>query len=687
MRVRKIRLENIRSYTSKEIDFPDGSVLLSGNIGSGKTTLLLAIDFVLFGLRKGNLSGGGLLRKGQEKGSVELSFELLNKEITLKRNLKRTSKGFSQEAGYIIVDGVKEDLSPVELKQRILELFNYPRESLTKAKELVYNYTVYTPQEEMKSIVTSNSEDRLNILRRVFGIDKYKRILENSKILTSKLKDRKKEFELLSSDLDSFKEEKLSKETRLEEINSSLESFKIELNEFKIKIDEKRKGLEIVEKESNKRAELNNDLEMLGNKLENLVNQKSRDKRNIEKLNEEINILNGELREHKIEDLELINKKILNIEEDIRRIELENREGHRKIGEFEFSIKSSDKMKEDILQLDVCPICKQEVSQDHKHNIKLNENVKLKEVRELLEKHKIKEKENETLLSELKTNLGELNQIKNNNGLFKVKRENLDSKTKLLDELLAEQNRVKEKIGEINSQKIGLNSVLEQLPDLTEKHNLLKTELDVMLDSERKVNSQFVASEREARLVGERILELKNDILKKEKLKEGIVKYSQIISFLEKDFNSMVSLIEKQIMKRVHSDFDKLFKDWFKILVENEDLEISLGYDFGMMIKQNGHDIDYDHLSGGERTAAALAYRLALNQVINTIMSEINTRDILILDEPTDGFSTEQVDKLRIILEEINIKQIIIVSHDPKIESFVDSVLRFEKKEGESFVF
>jgi DNA repair protein SbcC/Rad50 len=687
MRIRKIRLENIRSYTSKEIDFPDGSVLLSGNIGSGKTTLLLAIDFVLFGLRKGNLSGGGLLRKGQETGSVELSFELLNKEITIKRNLKRTSKGFSQEAGYIIVDGLKEDLSPVELKQRILELFNYPRESLTKAKELVYNYTVYTPQEEMKSIVTSNSEDRLNILRRVFGIDKYKRILENSKILISKLKDRKKEFELLSSDLDSFKEEKLSKEVRLAEINSSMGSFKSELNEYKVKIEEKRNTLGIFERESNKRLELNKDLEMLNNKLESFVNQKSRDKRNIGKLNGEINILSNELREHKTEDLELINKKILNIEEDVRRIELENRENHRKIGELEFSVKASDKMKGDILQLDVCPICKQEVTQDHKHTIKLNENVKLKEVRELLENYILKDKENGILLSGLKTSLGELNQIKNKSELFKVKRENLDSKTKLLDELLAEQNRAKEKIGEINSQKIGLNSALEQLPDLTEKYGILKKELDILLDSERKINSQFFASEREAKLVGERILELKGDIAKKEGLKESVVKYSQTISFLEKDFNSIVSLIEKQIMKRVHSDFDKLFKDWFKILVENEDLEISLGYDFGMMIKQNGYDIDYDHLSGGERTAAALAYRLALNQVINTIMSEINTRDILILDEPTDGFSTEQVDKLRIILEEINIKQIIIVSHDPKIESFVDSVLRFEKKEGESFVF
>ena len=152
---------------------------------------------------------------------------------------------------------------------------------------------------------------------------------------------------------------------------------------------------------------------MLNNKLESFVNQKSRDKRNIGKLNGEINILSNELREHKTEDLELINKKILNIEEDVRRIELENRENHRKIGELEFSVKASDKMKGDILQLDVCPICKQEVTQDHKHTIKLNENVKLKEVRELLENYILKDKENGILLSGLKTSLGELNQIKN----------------------------------------------------------------------------------------------------------------------------------------------------------------------------------------------------------------------------------------------------------------------------------
>ncbi len=62
---------------------------------------------------------------------------------------------------------------------------------------------------------------------------------------------------------------------------------------------------------------------------------------------------------------------------------------------------------------------------------------------------------------------------------------------------------------------------------------------------------------------------------------------------------------------------------------------------------QQDYEIDYAYLSGGERTAVALAYRLALNQVINKLMSKIKTRDLVILDEPTDGFSTNQLDKIR----------------------------------------
>ena len=71
MIIKKIRLENIRSYKSIEIDFPSGSLILSGDIGSGKTSILLAIEFALFGLQPGQ-RGAGLLREGEKKGKVYL---------------------------------------------------------------------------------------------------------------------------------------------------------------------------------------------------------------------------------------------------------------------------------------------------------------------------------------------------------------------------------------------------------------------------------------------------------------------------------------------------------------------------------------------------------------------------------------------------------------------------------------
>ena len=71
---------------------------------------------------------------------------------------------------------------------------------------------------------------------------------------------------------------------------------------------------------------------------------------------------------------------------------------------------------------------------------------------------------------------------------------------------------------------------------------------------------------------------------------------------------------------------------------------------------------------------------IALNKVINDIIGA-KTKDLLILDEPTDGFSSEQLDSMRDVLNELGLAQVIIVSHEPKMEGFVDSVIRIQKSE------
>ena len=132
-------------------------------------------------------------------------------------------------------------------------------------------------------------------------------------------------------------------------------------------------------------------------------------------------------------------------------------------------------------------------------------------------------------------------------------------------------------------------------------------------------------------------------------------------------------------MLNVHAEFDSLLQKWFEMLVDADTIKVRLDEEFTPLIEQNNHDIEYENLSGGEKTACALAYRLALNQVINDIASLLNTKDIIILDEPTDGFSSEQLEKIRGVLEELKMRQIIIVSHEPKIEMSADKIIRIEK--------
>jgi exonuclease SbcC len=59
---------------------------------------------------------------------------------------------------------------------------------------------------------------------------------------------------------------------------------------------------------------------------------------------------------------------------------------------------------------------------------------------------------------------------------------------------------------------------------------------------------------------------------------------------------------------------------------------------------------------------------------------------LVILDEPTDGFSEQQLDKMRDVLQQLNIKQLIIVSHEQKIEGFVENVIKFRKENGITIV-
>ncbi|MBU2616084.1 MAG: SMC family ATPase, partial [Nanoarchaeota archaeon] len=164
----------------------------------------------------------------------------------------------------------------------------------------------------------------------------------------------------------------------------------------------------------------------------------------------------------------------------------------------------------------------------------------------------------------------------------------------------------------------------------------------------------------------------------KEKIREQINYLRGLQDWIQEKFITMINLTEKNVMTKLRSEFSSIFCEWFLILV-SDSLSVRLDEDFTPIISNQDYEIEYDFLSGGERTAVALAYRLALNQVLNSLLSRIKTKNMIILDEPTDGFATEQIDKMRDIFEQLKAEQIILVSHEEKIEGFVDHIIRIKK--------
>jgi exonuclease SbcC len=680
MQIKKIKLENIRSYVNQEINFPEGSILLQGDIGSGKSSVLLAIDFALFGLRKGDLPGGALLRNGEERGSVELHFNVEGRDIVIKRNLKRNVGSISQESGYIYYEGVKREGTAVELKQKILELLNYPMDLLTKSKALIYKYTVYTPQEEMKYILTADKDTRLDTLRKVFGIDKYKRIKENAKIITTKIREKRKEMAGKIFDLEEKKKDKEEKDRKLSLVNAELfkiiplvDEAKEKVNGLKEKVLEFENKIEDFNKLKSelgvKKIELKKSIEEIENNEKELGLLRAE----IEKLERETQV---EIKEIKIDD-----KKA-----EVSKVEKEMNEILMRLNGFKIKIENSENIKKSINELKVCPTCKQEVQQEHKARIIEEEDKKINEIKKNFDFYENERVIREKKLELLKKELDEFLELKNKYDIIKVKSINLDEKKRKRDFIINNQERLRKDIKVLEKEISEIEEKTKDLESVREGYYAFKERLDKANEELKDIEIKKASIENEIKNIRDVVESLEKEIGFKEKIKNNLVKLSELSEWIEMNLYSLVGDIERKVMVRIHYDFNSLFQKWFNMLVENENLKIDLDEDFTPLIEQNNHDIEYGNLSGGEKTAAALAYRLALNQVINNLVTEIKTKDLLILDEPTDGFSTDQLDRVKVVLDELNIKQIIIVSHEAKVESFVDNVINFEKKDHKSFV-
>lgn len=803
-------IRNIRSYEKAKIDFPLGISLFEGDIGSGKSTILMAIEFALFGL--GNQRGDSLLRKNTFKGSVILEFEIEGKKGKIERRLLRNSitSPVKQDKGSLIFNGAHWQLSPSEMKEKILEILDFKEDPNPRANSYIFRYAIYTPQEEMKQIISQKPESRLKTLRKAFGIEDYKIASENAFLISRYLKDKisylsgqtadfnektrelnelksnKEEKEILLLELNNTQKltEKMVKEQRdeilkLNDLVSHTKEIKAGIPHFLKQIEDKNQSLIRYDQEIRK-AEDENKSRFLP-LIEELGKRERPTNKNQDDLNKQIKFIKEMIknREGFIANLNLLNGDKQQIESDLDEDKNKNLDDLqygkeiliskikkqddlissdlKKIKEISEKIYRLEAKKEDILGKignlngleGSCPICGTLLDFEHKKNLKNEMEAEISRINQNLQElnetssNEDKEKElKETQLDYLQNNLEELESLINrishlctlNDRINSIKRnlKKLNEKISLADDSIDFENiegyinyleKTLDKLKEFEtSRKLltnakyqfekNLNRIEEdkqmiiviqmdikrlkndleiakeksdKLDEFLEKMDELNSDYEKIKGKFRNINDKLASTKTLIKSMDEGISKLEDEIQRKEALKTQLNRLNEHLLWLNDYFIPTVGLIESHVMNNRLKEFNDNFQKWFGMLIDDDTKTAKLNEEFTPIVEQDRFEQDMNYLSGGEKTSIALAYRLALNNVVKNVSTGMKS-NLLILDEPTDGFSKEQLYKIREILNELDCPQIILVSHERELESFADNIFRIEKINGVSEV-
>jgi exonuclease SbcC len=805
MLLNSLVIENIRSYTHEEIEFPRGISLFEGDIGSGKSTILMAIEFALFGL--GSQKAESLLSKKSESGFVILEFSVDGAKYEIKRTLKRKSIGVNQDPKNSWIktgDGI-EPLSPSELKQRVLQILKFNEPAEPTAESRIFRYAIFTPQEAMKEVL-SDSKKRLGTIRRAFGIEDYSIAEANAREIASEIRIflavLKQKFSNISElelqvdeslklislvNLDITKSQKQKKELEDKESIHNLELKELQIkNNEKTKLESKRENIqekidsaksriENIENEfSESEIELRQNNEKLGKlmeikkpittksvsnvmieikKYQEINNELIRYKSEKENVSHDISKIKktlGDKINSDTESMENILRDLENEKKSLERFLHELEEKLEKVNDQKIQkqtlINSLEKEIAEFTQLgNACPTCKQKISENHHHDLvdtKKKEidriSGELKSITDSFFESKSKSKEIhsklesydaeilqinrvlpgieeytakssklmqiETKISELMKNFENLKEFEGKNPIeylteLKDKLIQYENVTEQVKQIIQAKNRVEKLIqknqseveqleSDITEKEIELEKIKSQLKSFANLDKIIsdkESELDLVRKEITRVSSILSASREKLNNEQEKIVQNQKNIAESKKWEEKFNKISQYQEWLESFFVPTIAQIEKQVLLSILQNFNETYRRWYSILVEDPTKESRIDENFTPIVNQDGYEQEIGFLSGGEKTSIALAYRLTLNSLMRKETESMKS-NLLILDEPTDGFSKNQLGKIREVLDELKSEQIILVSHEKELETYVDNIFQISKQDGVSKV-
>lgn len=680
MKLQSLTLRNIRSYGEgcAPIPLQSGISLFTGDVGAGKSSLLYAIEYALFGL--GDLEGEEVLRNGVDEGYVQLELSVDDQVYVIERGIRRQQRegkadSFSQTECFITEGGTRTEYRPTEMKRQILRILKFSEAPSPQSGSKIYRYGVFTPQEEVKAILDPKF-DRMETLRRAFKVEEYSTALSNIDDLTRHLRGEVKELKGKVADLEENRDKLREKEAELQSLTEKLSELRSKRSDLEQKYMTRVKELERLRKEKEKIQQIKSEIDNLEKLIESTGENIESEQPTLERKRQESTRL-----EEEIALLEKLEQPTELSEEQLRG---ECDELARTISAKRDVLSRAQVKLENFQRLvdeGICPTCEREVREaeaeqfHQKIEDRQTETEQLKEEIEILE---TEEKEAEKLCDDLA-------QFLHQQATLAEKREQLGTLSQEIGGIESKVNGWRMDKTEYETQLGAKWTTLKKHQDLDRQIEDLKTRVGELAAEKEEVAEAIGGKESAVESVKSEVADLRAKIETQEKDDTRRQAFEKLENWLDQHLELAVEKVEEAVLSVIHEEFDATFRRWFDRLVESDELTARVDKDFNLIVEQGGYLQSLNTLSGGEKTAVALGYRLALNHMVNKINRAKHR--LLVLDEPTDGFSKDQLFSLReLLLYEVGCDQVLVVSHEREVEAFADYVYEVAKVRGHSSV-
>jgi len=691
MKIEIVQLENIRSHVKSTVPFAKGFNCLVGGLGCGKSSILYAIDFALFGDPIGR-SYDYLLREGTDAAKVTVQFIQNGESYKISRGLKKRGKGIGQN-----FDELKLFENENLIASTNSEAVSEQLKALTGLEKELFREIVWVRQEHLKELLDARPRERQTRLDELFGLSDYETAWSNLAGYQREYEGERRAYEKdpdvaamekLNTEYNKTVEEFSLIEIELQDMVNGLNEAKKALEEADLKLKRLEESKALIEELKRKEAQILANLTNVEDASASLAEKIEQKKSATESSKQRLNAIETQIESHKTElkeigispdqPLETLRHSLTTFDDRISSLK----------GEHEAALRNTQTDKKRISSLSTenrCPLCLQPLTEEYRNS--------------LMQRIQEEGNERQKTISQLQHDIEELQKIKNKaNTAFS----NLQMLSSKIEELRAHANEESKALTELLTDFDGKQKQEKEMRTQLEAVRAEISRFDMsMLETARtrreQAFKQFYLLDSELKTKENR----KKDLIKRlDEIKERIDQAQQKIERMQK----ILKVIEiiggiregyRSIQPKLRSEFVKVLRNFVQQVLdsliggEGSLINVLIDETYTPYVKsESGVEREVSHLSGGERTLLAFAYRLGLGQLIMQSRTG-HGLSMLLLDEPTESLGREDgsIDRLAEAISRFKaIEQIIAVTHSEAFAEKAEHVIRLEKEASQSKV-